>query len=328
MEGWVGVIHTERLTKHFVSKKETVEAVKGVDIDVAAGELVAFLGPNGAGKSTTLRMLTTLLPPTSGQAWVAGASIIDEPAAVRSRIGYIGQGDGAGHSFRVLDELVSQGRFYGMSSSDALTRATELMGILDLTSLEKRRVSTLSGGQRRRLDIALGLVHNPSLIFLDEPSTGMDPQNRANLWEHIGRLRERQETTIVLTTHYLEEADTQAERVVVIDHGTIIADDTAANLKATLAGDRISVTVDGSAVDAAAAVLSGRGRDLGRTSTAGGVVLSGHFENGARTLPGLLRDLDHAGVTALAADVRVPTLDDVFLSLTGRSLREESEVAA
>ncbi len=246
------MIHTEQLTRNFVSKKETVEAVKGVDIDVAAGELVAFLGPNGAGKSTTLRMLTTLLPPTSGKAWVAGASITEEPAAVRSRIGYIGQGDGAGHSFRVIDELVSQGKFYGMNSSDAHARAQELAGVLDLASLLKRRVSTLSGGQKRRLDIALGLMHNPSLIFLDEPSTGMDPQNRANLWEHIGRLRERQETTIVLTTHYLEEADSQAERVVVIDHGTIIADDTAANLKATLAGDRITVTVD--------ARCGGRGR--------------------------------------------------------------------
>jgi ABC-2 type transport system ATP-binding protein len=322
------MIHTEQLTKNFVSKKETVEAVKGVDIDVAAGELVAFLGPNGAGKSTTLRMLTTLLPPTSGKAWVAGASITEEPAAVRSRIGYIGQGDGAGHSFRVLDELISQGKFYGMNSSDAHARADELAGVLDLASLLKRRVSTLSGGQKRRLDIALGLMHNPSLIFLDEPSTGMDPQNRANLWEHISRLRERQETTIVLTTHYLEEADSQAERVVVIDHGTIIADDTAANLKATLAGDRITVTVDAGAVDAAAAVLSDRGADLSRTSDAWGIALSGRFEHGTRALPVLLHQLDHAGITVLAADVRVPTLDDVFLSLTGRSLREESEVAA
>src|SRR5688500_4081579 len=156
------MIHTEQLTKHFVSKKETVEAVKGVDIDVDAGELVAFLGPNGAGKSTTLRMLTTLLPPTSGKAWVAGVSITEESAAVRARIGYIGQGDGAGHSFRVLDELICQGRFYGMNSADAHARAHELAGILDLASLAKRRVSTLSGGQRRRLDIALGLMHNPS----------------------------------------------------------------------------------------------------------------------------------------------------------------------
>jgi ABC-2 type transport system ATP-binding protein len=322
------MIHTERLTRSFVSKKETVEAVKGVDIDVAAGELVAFLGPNGAGKSTTLRMLTTLLPPTSGQAWVAGASIITEPAAVRSRIGYIGQGDGAGHSFRVLDELVNQGRFYGMNSSDARSRAAELMTTMDLRSLEKRRVSTLSGGQKRRLDIALGLMHNPSLIFLDEPSTGMDPQNRANLWEHINRLRERQETTIVLTTHYLEEADSQAERVVVIDHGEIIADDTADHLKATLAGDRVSVTVDPADATAVAAALGDLGSDVNVTAGRLGSQFSLRVEHGTQALPLILRVLDHAGLAVRAADVRVPTLDDVFLSLTGRSLREDSEVAA
>ena len=322
------MIHTERLTRHFVSKKETVEAVKGVDIDVSAGELVAFLGPNGAGKSTTLRMLTTLLPPTSGAAWVAGASITTEAALVRSRIGYIGQGDGAGHSFRVMDELVMQGRFYGMNGSDSLARARELAKTLDLTSLEKRRVSTLSGGQRRRLDIALGLMHSPGLLFLDEPSTGMDPHNRANLWEHINRLRDRQETTIVLTTHYLEEADSHAERVLVIDHGEIIANDTAANLKATLAGDRIVITIDGNDLAPTAAVVATRGTDLITSNGSREVTIAGRFEQGTRTLPWLLRELDHAGVDVRAADVRVPTLDDVFLSLTGRSLREESEVAA
>jgi ABC-2 type transport system ATP-binding protein len=319
------MIHTEKLTRHFVSKKETVEAVKGVDIDVAPGELVAFLGPNGAGKSTTLRMLTTLLPPTSGQAWVAGASITTEPAVVRSRIGYIGQGDGAGHSFRVMDELVYQGRFYGMNSSDSLARAQELTKTLDLTSLERRKVSTLSGGQRRRLDIALGLMHSPRLIFLDEPSTGMDPHNRANLWDHINGLRERQETTIVLTTHYLEEADSYAERVLVIDHGEIIANDTADNLKATLAGDRIMITVDGASAPTASALVAERGSELTTSNGSREVTIAGRFDQGTRALPWLLRELDHAGVEVRAADVRVPTLDDVFLSLTGRSLREESE---
>ena len=328
MSGKVSMIHTEELTRHFVSKKETVEAVKGVDIDVSAGELVAFLGPNGAGKSTTLRMLTTLLPPTSGKAWVAGASISTEPALVRSRIGYIGQGDGAGHSFRVMDELVMQGRFYGMNSADSLARAKELTKTLDLTSLEKRKVSTLSGGQRRRLDIALGLMHRPGLIFLDEPSTGMDPHNRANLWEHINALRERQETTIVLTTHYLEEADAYAERVLVIDHGEIIANDTADNLKATLAGDRILITVDGRNLAAASTVVASRGRELTTLNGSREVTIAGRFDQGTRALPRLLRELDHAGVDVRAADVRVPTLDDVFLSLTGRSLREESEVAS
>jgi ABC-2 type transport system ATP-binding protein len=199
--------------------------VRGIDLDVQAGELVAFLGPNGAGKSTSLRMLTTLLLPTSGTATVAGRDILTDPAGVRQRIGYVGQGTGGGQGHRVLDELITQGQCYGLSLAESRKRAAELMASLELEPLAKRTVSTLSGGQKRRLDVALGLVHSPELLFLDEPSTGLDPHNRANLWEHIMRLREEHGTTIFLTTHYLEEADTMAERVLVIDHGKVIADD-------------------------------------------------------------------------------------------------------
>jgi ABC-2 type transport system ATP-binding protein len=322
------MIHTDQLTRHFVTKKETVEAVRGVNIDVAEGELVAFLGPNGAGKSTTLRMLTTLLPPTAGTATVAGADIVREPAEVRSRIGYIGQGNGGGHSFRVIDELRCQGLFYGMSGADSAARAEELIASLDLGGLEKRTVGSLSGGQRRRLDVALGLMNSPRLLFLDEPSTGMDPQNRLNLWEHIRRLRAELGTTIVLTTHYLEEADAEAERVIVIDHGTIIADDTAPNLKAKLAGDLVTVTVDRVDAASAAVVVGERGAELARRDRGAEVSISARFDHGRRALPLLLRALEAEGVLPRAADVRIPTLDDVFLSLTGRSLREESEVAA
>ncbi len=321
------MIHTDQLTRHFVTKKETVEAVRGVDIDVAAGELVAFLGPNGAGKSTTLRMLTTLLPPTSGRAQVAGADIVSEPAKVRARIGYIGQGNGGGHSFRVIDELHAQGRFYGLSAVESHARATELIGSLDLGGLEKRQIISLSGGQRRRLDVALGLMNSPRLLFLDEPSTGMDPHNRANLWEHIRRLRAELGTTIVLTTHYLEEADAEAERVIVIDHGQIIADDTAPNLKATLAGDLVTVVVDPDDAERAAVALGERGAGVERRHWGSEVSVSARFDHGRNALPRLLRALEADGVLAHAADVKVPTLDDVFLSLTGRSLREESEVA-
>lgn len=316
------MIHTDKLTRHFVTRSETVEAVKGIDIDIAAGELVAFLGPNGAGKSTTLRMLTTLLPPTSGTATVAGVSITDDPAGVRAWIGYIGQGNGAGHSFRVHDELMAQGRFYGMDRTTTRTRVGELLETLDLTGLEKRRVSTLSGGQRRRLDIALGLLHRPGLLFLDEPSTGMDPHNRANLWEHIGRLRSTHRTTIVLTTHYLEEADTQSERVIVIDHGEIIADDTATTLKSRLAGDRITVTVGPDDAARTVAVVGSAGRDVASLPTADGTAVSGRFDHGTRVLPQLLKTLDTEGIAVVTAEVKRPTLDDVFLALTGRSLRE------
>jgi len=322
------VIHTNKLTKTFTVKKETVEAVKGVDIDVAPGELVAFLGPNGAGKSTTLRMLTTLLRPTSGSATVAGVNVDKDPAGVRARIGYIGQGNGGGHSYRVIDELIMQGRFYGMNTTDAKARAESLMASLDLSVLAKRTVIKLSGGQRRRMDVALGLMHSPGLLFLDEPSTGMDPQNRANLWEHIMRMREEHGTTIVLTTHYMDEADSMSERVIVIDHGTIIADDTASRLKANLAGDLLAVEV---AAGAASEVRGLLGRaaaegDMEENAYDGVVRFRLRLAHGARLAPGLLKEMHDAGAPAQSLELKPPTLDDVFLELTGRSLREGAEV--
>jgi ABC-2 type transport system ATP-binding protein len=307
------MIETRGLTKHF----KDVRAVDGIDLTVARGELVALLGPNGAGKSTTLRMLTTLIPPTSGTASVAGFDVVRRQRDVRLRIGYIGQGNGAGHSQRGRDELISQGRAYGMNVRDARRRAAELIDSLDLAEVADRTVATLSGGQRRRLDIAMGLIHSPALLFLDEPSTGLDPQNRANLQEHILRLRAEHGTTIVLTTHYLDEADSMAERVIVVDHGRIIADDTPARLKAEHVGDTIRFGFD-SAADAsrAAAVLSGR--DL----VAYGQEVKIRTQSGPRQAPGMLEDLRSAGVPAVSVEVARPTLDDVFLQLTGRSLRE------
>jgi ABC-2 type transport system ATP-binding protein len=324
----VTVIHTNKLTKTFTVKKETVEAVKGVDLDVAPGELVAFLGPNGAGKSTTLRMLTTLLKPTSGSATVAGVDVGKDPAGVRARIGYIGQGNGGGHSYRVIDELIMQGRFHGMNTTDAKARAETLMASLDLADLAKRTVIKLSGGQRRRMDVALGLMHSPGLLFLDEPSTGMDPQNRANLWEHIMRMREEHGTTIVLTTHYMDEADSMSERVIVIDHGTIIADDTASKLKANLAGDLMAVEV---AAGSASEVRGLLGRaaaegDIQENAYDGVVRFQLRLAQGSRLAPGLLKDMHDAGAPAQSLELKPPTLDDVFLELTGRSLREGADV--
>ena len=315
------MIHTEGLTRHFTVKKDTVEAVRGIDLDVTEGELVALLGPNGAGKSTLLRMLTSLLPPTSGTAMVAGRSVTDDPAGVRKRIGYVGQGNGAGHYYRVIDELEMQGRFYGLTKTASTERAQQVLDDLDLRELAKRTVMSLSGGQRRRLDIAMGLMHRPRLMFLDEPTTGMDPQNRANLWEHITRMRAEHGTTIVLTTHYLEEADSMAERIVVIDNGRLIADDTGANLKANLAGDRITLTVGPDDVDKTRQLLEGNGTDV----RAAGMSLTARVDRGPELLPVLLRQADAAGLAVLAATVRQPTLDDVFLTLTGRSLREGGE---
>ena len=246
---------------------------------------------------------------------------------MRARIGYIGQGNGGGHSFRVIDEMMMQGRFYGMNTTDAAARAQELLKSLDLTDLAKRTVIKLSGGQRRRMDVALGLMHSPRLLFLDEPSTGMDPQNRANLWEHIMRMRAEHGTTIVLTTHYMDEADSMSERVIVIDHGRIIADDTAARLKANLAGDLLAVEV---AAESAPGV---RGL-LGRAAAGGEVQENTHdgvvsfrlrLPEGARLAPALLKEMDDAGAPAQSLELKPPTLDDVFLELTGRNLREGAD---
>jgi ABC-2 type transport system ATP-binding protein len=318
------IIQTQGLTRHFRIKKETIEAVRGVDIEVQAGEMVAFLGPNGAGKSTTLRMLTTLLPPTSGTAMVAGVDVQADPAGVRRRIGYIGQGNGAGHAQLVWDELICQGRCYGMSYADSRRRATELLSTLDLEPMARRAVATLSGGQRRRLDIALGLIHRPGLLFLDEPSTGLDPHNRANLWEHILRLRKEYGTTIFLTTHYLDEADTMAERVIIVDHGRIIADNTSEKLKADLAGDRILLTTATEHEARQAGVIA---EQLPTTTavTVNGTAVDLRTTCGPAVLPRLLKTLDAESIVVQTAEVKRPTLDDVFLALTGRSLRETEE---
>ncbi|MDC7122019.1 ATP-binding cassette domain-containing protein [Cellulomonas fimi] len=323
------MIRTRGLTKDFVvSRTETVHAVRGIDLDVAPGELVAVLGPNGAGKTTTMRMLTTLIRPTAGSATVAGADITSDPATVRRNIGYVGQGNGAGHVQRAADEIVAQGRIYGLDAGTARRRADDLLDALDLRPLARRKVSDLSGGQRRRLDVALGLVHAPRLLFLDEPSTGLDPQTRANLWDHILRLRAERDMTIVLTTHYLDEADTMAERVVVVDHGRVIADDTADGLKRTLAGDRLVLEVadDGpvSPTTAAPQLAELVSRVPGaRDVSVDGRTVSARVADAPAAVPGVVVAASAAGLTVATAQAIRPTLDDVFLALTGRSLRDE-----
>ena len=320
------MIHAHGLTREFRVGKETVQAVRGLDLDVAEGELVAFLGPNGAGKSTSLRLLTTLLRPSAGTATVAGFDVTREPGSVRRQIGYVGQGHGAADDQVVRDEVVTQGRAYGLDRRTAAARADELLESLELQPLAKRKASTLSGGQRRRLDVAIGMVHAPRLLFLDEPSTGLDPQSRANLWDHLVRLREAHGTTIFLTTHYLEEADAMAERVIVIDEGRVIADGTPAALKAGMAGDVITIGTKSPADASRAAMLAGR-LDAVRSVAIDGATIRLRAVDGATALPGLLRALDGVGVAAISAEVKRPTLDDVFLGLTGRSLRDAGDIA-
>ncbi|MFD1824823.1 MULTISPECIES: ABC transporter ATP-binding protein [Mumia] len=315
------MIETQGLTKEFRSGKKTVTAVKDLDLHIAAGEMVALLGPNGAGKSTTLRMLTTLLAPTSGSARVAGFDVTSDQHAVRRAIGYIGQGNSAGHAQRVIDELVVSGRAYGLSRAETRTRADEMLESLGLTDQATQKVMTLSGGQRRRLDIAMGLIHSPGLLFLDEPSTGLDPQNRANLQQHVVDLRHKHGATVVLTTHYLEEADSLAERIVVIDDGKVVADDSPAALKSRHAGDRIAMTFesrDAAARAARRAIAAHPAAQVAHDGTAVDVQATG----GAGLVSGLVTDLAASGIAPSTIEVARPTLDDVFLALTGRSLRE------
>ncbi len=318
------IIEAQGLTKRFTVKKKTVEAVTDLTFQVARGELVAFLGPNGAGKSTSLRMLTTLIPPTAGTARVVGYDILRKPAEVRSRIGYVGQLTSGSFAQRTRDELLSQGAFYGMPKPAAQKRADELIESLDLSSFATRTVQQLSGGQKRRLDVALGLMHAPPLLFLDEPSTGLDPQSRANLWQHILDLRAEHGTTVFLTTHYLEEADRYAERVMVMDKGRVIADDTATALKAKLAGDVLTFGF-GSAdeADRAVGVVQGLTDRAVRREGAASVALTA--PDGDALLPAAVRALDAAGISVRTATGVPPTLDDVFLALTGRTLREAGE---
>ena len=235
----MSIITTKKLTKIFAKK---VRAVDGIDLEIEAGEIFGFLGPNGAGKTTTLRMLATLLPIDSGEATIAGFDVKKQPDKVRQRLGYVGQAGGADHLATGREDLLLQGKLYGMSAAKAAARAAELTAALDLTDFIDRRVSTYSGGQRRRLHVALGIMHRPDVLFLDEPTSGLDPQNRANLWEQIRKLRETG-TTIFLTTHYLEEADVLSDRIAIMDHGKIVAEGTSKELKQQIAGDSIVVSL-------------------------------------------------------------------------------------
>ncbi|MGC7096996.1 ATP-binding cassette domain-containing protein [Amycolatopsis lurida] len=314
------MITARGLARRFTARGRTVDAVKGVDIEVAEGELVGFLGPNGAGKTTTLRMLTTLLKPTSGEATVGGCDLLTDPVGVRRRIGYVAQAGGTWQDCKVIEEIEIQGRLYGLSKADALARGAELAERLDLASLDQRQTKTLSGGQRRRLDIVLGLIHRPGLVFLDEPTTALDPQSRANLWEHIRALRSEHGVTVFLTTHYLDEADSLCDRVLVIDNGEIVAEGTPDSLKARVSGDGVTVGVPAESA-AAAAEIAGRLTGAHEVSIVEDTV-SFRVPRGDVAMPELLRALDGAGIVMQSMQVHRPTLDDVFLTLTGRSLRD------
>ncbi len=312
------VIETRGLRRVFKSRKRSVEAVAGVDLNVHQGEIFGFLGPNGAGKTTTLRMLVTLLPPSGGTATVAGCNLLTQPDRIRERIGYVGQAGGSDREITGRAELVFQGRLYGKSVAAARQRAAELITMLELEVCADRKAGTYSGGQKRRLDIGLGLVHDPQLLFLDEPTTGLDPQSRARVWDEVRRMHDRG-TTVFLTTHYLDEADALCDRIAIIDYGKIVAEGTPEELKRAVAGDVVTLAVAGDQ-QRALDVLKDQPFVREAKLDEGSVLL--YVDRGEVAMPAILRLLDAAGLTLVTVGLHRPSLDDVFLRQTGRSLRE------
>jgi ABC-2 type transport system ATP-binding protein len=319
-------VRAAALHRTFPARGRRVEALRGVDLTVAPGQIFGFLGPNGAGKTTTLRILATLLPADSGEAYVAGANVRRRPGDVRRRIGYVGQLGGADLAATGRENLLLQGRLYGMGAAETRRRADELMELLDIGAFADRIARSYSGGQRRRLEVALGLVHRPQVLFLDEPTTGLDPQNRANLWDQLRRLKSGG-TTVFLTTHYLEEADQLSDRLAIIDHGRIVTEGTPQELKRRFAGAAVSITPRAGSVD-----LDELARDLAREplvsdARAEGELVRLQVGDATRALAAILERLRARGADLRAVSLAEPSLDDVFLHETGRSLRDAGEPA-
>ncbi len=312
-------IEVERLVRSF---KGGIRAVDGVDLVVAPGEIYGFLGPNGAGKSTMVMMLTTLLPPTSGTARVAGFDIVRQGPSVRLRIGAALQEAALDPLLTGREHLRLQTALYALPRDERRARSEELLERVGLTQAADRRVRTYSGGMKRRLDLALALVHRPRILFLDEPTTGLDPQSRGALWEEVGRLAHDDGVTVFLTTQYLEEADVLADRVGIIDHGHIVAEGTPAALKAEIGRPRLeAIPMDVADREAIGVVLAQFGEPCAGSPRAVAVRLA----HGAEDLAAVVRALDDAGARIADLQLHAPSLDDVFLAKTGRTLEGADE---
>ncbi len=312
------IIEAEDLRKNYRYRGREVEAVRGVNLRLSqAGEIFGFLGPNGAGKTTTVRVLATLTRPTGGRVRVVDCELPRETARARRHIGYVSQAGGVDDGMPVRANLMLQARLCGLSKAAAVARTDEVLEALGLRDVADRTGRTLSGGQRRRLGLALGLVHEPELLFLDEPTLGLDPAARAMLWAEIRSLRSRG-TTVFLTTHYLDEADELCDRVAIIDQGRVVAEGTPAELKRQVRGDAVTVAVSPEHRDAAREVLSGLPftdeiRDEPST-------LRVYVLNGGDAVPALLRELEHRQLPVKSIGLESVSLDDVFLKQTGYSL--------
>ena len=317
-------ITAEGLVKIYRTGKKEVRALDGLDLTVAEGSVLGLLGPNGAGKTTTVRILATLLKPDAGRATVAGYDVATEAQRLRSEIGLSGQYAAIDDNLTGRENLVLFGRLYQLSKGEAKQRTDDLLEQFALTDAADRTLKTYSGGMRRRLDLASALIGRPRLIFLDEPTTGLDPRSRLGMWEVI-RERVQEGTTILLTTQYLEEADELAHSIAVVDRGKIIARGTADTLKAEIGGERIEVVVrDRALIAQAVAIIS---RDCEGESTVDDHTrrITAPARSGAQSLVQVVRDLDDAGIAIDDIGLRRPTLDDVFLTLTGHSSELEAD---
>ncbi|MFG3441731.1 ATP-binding cassette domain-containing protein [Nonomuraea sp. NPDC047897] len=316
------IIEAHDLRKTFTTRGrkggQTVEAVRGVDLEVRKGEIFGVLGPNGAGKTTTIRMLATLIVPDSGAATIAGHDLLQDPGGVRRNLGYVSQAGGVEENTTPRAQVMMAARIHGVA--DPARATAEVLERFALTETADRPGRTLSGGQRRRVAIALGLVHGPPLLFLDEPTTGLDPQNRANLWDRIRQLRELG-TSVLLSTHYLDEADALCDRLAIVDHGRVVAQGTPGELKRDVSGDVVTLRVDDPA--RAAETLSPYARETRLDDE----VLRVYVDDGERALPALLRTLQDEDLALTSIALDRSTLDDVFLARTGRSLRDTGAAA-
>jgi ABC-2 type transport system ATP-binding protein len=321
----MAIIETKQLVKVFPGD---IRAVDGIDFEVNSGEIFAFLGPNGAGKTTTIKMLNTLIPPTSGTAMVTGLDVVKSPGEVRKRIGYVAQDVGVDEHATGKENLTLYGHFYRLDNKTIKERVKEIFDLVGLTGSENRMVSTYSGGMRKRLDLAMGLIHQPQVIFMDEPTTGLDPQTRASIWEYIRNLVGSKGMTIFLTTHYMEEADRLADRIAIIDLGKIIAMGTSNELKKSIGGDVVTVSPCEDKDEAckefirrSEGVLTGKPFVTGMKPTDGELAV--YVNDGASAIPSIMQLLSGQGIEVKTITMSRPSLDDVFLKYTGKTIRAQ-----
>jgi len=304
-----------------------VRALDGVSFEVAAGTVFGLVGPNGAGKSTTVKILTTLSRPDSGAAEVAGVDVLRRPDQVRRAIGCVAQKSGVDVQATGRENLLLQGRLYGMAGRELEQRVDTMLERFGLADAARRVTRTYSGGMQRKLDVAIGLVHSPRVLFLDEPTTGLDPEARADMWSEIERLAGEEGLTILLTTHYLEEADRLAARVAIVDQGRIVAEGTPDALKSELHGDAVHLELDAAETNGrVTAALAGIG-DVRDVTVEDGRLLHARADNGARAVPVMLQALEAQGVPVVSVTVARPSLDDVYLKYTGRRFEEADRAA-